>query len=493
MQRIARITQALRAELSDLLGAVLASRPISASPASSNNTTQANSYRHDLLTTLRTFLSLGMVHEAEEIMRTELVQPFVRRTVTRENLVAAKPLPPSPAPNTASSTTTTAGDDQANEPSPTTTTTTVPAPYRIERLPRPTQPPPRDGTNLVPLTTLYNRILEFVERECGTVLDVTERVLDSPSLSPPRSGNDSAAATAAAAVQGEVGGAGGGDKRRRVKKEDEEDGDEAVSRSGATSADSAKEDDGDGGSEIIAGFQVLNNVVVDEIAKAITGELGGVVLAAGRPTVFHQVRSVPTLAFFSFLSLFGCGCPPRATRVAPLRVPSRVSWADHDVNKLSQHYRLTTLFLSRLEALSPTLPRLQALRSHPSMTTLLKRFQLPVYFQLRLKEAVMLIERAFEMGSASGGGAKDATFSSSTSSAGDDGVEGFVMSESEAVWKALERCWDDDVWLVELAGRFWKLTLQVSLFAWWHFLWLAGRRRSRRRRCSSHNHCLRRD
>ena len=108
----------------------------------------------------------------------------------------------------------------------------------------------------------------------------------------------------------------------------------------------------------------------------------------------------------------------------------------------------------------------------------------------------MLIERAFEMGSASGGGAKEATFSSSSSSnsAGDDGEEGFVMSESEAVWKALERCWDDDVWLVELAGRFWKLTLQVSLFAWWHFFfWLAGRRRSRRRRCSSHNHCLRRD
>ena len=328
MQRIARITQALRAELSDLLSAVLASRPISASPASSNNTTQANSYRHDLLTTLRTFLSLGMVHEAEEIMRTELVQPFVRRTVTRENLVAAKPLPPSPAPNAFASSTTAAagdsggGDDEPNEPSPTNaTTTTVPAPYRIERLPLPTQPPPRDGTNLVPLTTLYNRILEFVERECGTVLDVAERVLDSPSLLSPRSGNDSAAATAAAAVQEEVGGAGGGDKRRRVKKEDEEDGDEAVSRLGATSADSAKEDDGDGGSEIIAGFQVLNNVVVDEIAKAITGELGGVVFAAGRPTVFHQVRSVPTLAFFSFLSLFGCGCPPRATRIAP---PARI-------------------------------------------------------------------------------------------------------------------------------------------------------------------------
>ncbi|GAA5967676.1 hypothetical protein JCM8115_006895 [Rhodotorula mucilaginosa] len=412
--RIARITQALRAELSDLLGSVLASRPISASPASSNKNA-ANSYRQELLTTLRTFLSLGMAHEAEEIIRTELVQPFMRRTVTRESLVGAKPLPPSPAPNTASSSTTAAASspagDEADEPTPTTTTAAaVPAPYRIERLRLPTQPPPRDGTNLVPLTTLYNRILEFVERECGIVLDVAERVLDS-----------------------QVGGVGASEKRRRVKKEEEEEDAEAaeeeeaaVLRMGASSAHSLGsgkedqegdgEDGGGGGSDDdrITGFQVLNNVVVDEIAKAITSELGGVVFAAGRPTVFHQ------------------------------------------------HYRLATLFLSRLEALSPTLPRLQALRSHPSVTTLLKRFQLPVYFQLRLKEAVVLIERAFEMGSASGGGAKDATFASSSSAAaGEDVEEGFVMSESEAVWKALERCWDDDVWLVELAGRFWKLTLQI--------------------------------
>ncbi|KAG0653924.1 hypothetical protein C6P46_002065 [Rhodotorula mucilaginosa] len=362
--RIARITQALRAELSDLLGSVLASRPISASPASSNKNA-ANSYRQELLTTLRTFLSLGMAHEAEEIIRTELVQPFMRRTVTRESLVGAKPLPPSPAPNTASSSTTAAASspagDEADEPTPTTTTAAaVPAPYRIERLRLPTQPPPRDGTNLVPLTTLYNRILEFVERECGIVLDVAERVLDS-----------------------QVGGVGASEKRRRVKKEEEEEDAEAaeeeeaaVLRMGASSTHSLGsvkedqegdgEDGGDGGSDDdrITGFQVLNNVVVDEIAKAITSELGGVVFAAGRPTVFHQ--------------------------------------------------------------------------------------------------AVVLIERAFEMGSASGGGAKDATFASSSSAAaGEDVEEGFVMSESEAVWKALERCWDDDVWLVELAGRFWKLALQI--------------------------------
>lgn len=103
-----------------------------------------------------------------------------------------------------------------------------------------------------------------------------------------------------------------------------------------------------------------------------------------------------------------------------------------------------TAFLSRLEALSPTLPRLTSLRAHPSYLSLLKRFQLPVYYQLRLKDAVAAVERAFELGSASGGGG-----------------DGWVMSESEAVWRAVGRCWEDDVWLEELAGRFWRLTLQV--------------------------------
>ena len=237
-----------------------------------------------------------MVHEAEEIVRTELVQPFMRRTVTRENLVGAKPLPSSPAPNAASSSTTAvasspAGDEADELSPPTTAAAAVPAPYRIERLPLPTQPPPRDGTNLVPLTMLYNRILEFVERECGTVLDVAERVLDS-----------------------QVGGVVASEKRRRVKKEEEDteaaEEEAAGLRMGASSTHSLgsvkedREDDGKngdagGGSDddgSIAGFQVLNNVVVDEIAKAITSELGGVVFAAGRPTVFHQVR-------FLFLSV----------------------------------------------------------------------------------------------------------------------------------------------------------------------------------------------
>lgn len=35
------------------------------------------------------------------------------------------------------------------------------------------------------------------------------------------------------------------------------------------------------------------------------------------------------------------------------------------------------------------------------------------------------------------------------------------MSESAVIGKALEKCWSEDVFLAELSGRFWKLTLQV--------------------------------
>lgn len=101
-------------------------------------------------------------------------------------------------------------------------------------------------------------------------------------------------------------------------------------------------------------------------------------------------------------------------------------------------------FVQRFEEWCPTMAHLQYLRSHATNVTFIKRFQLPVYYQLRFKEIATAVERALDVGSASGGG------------------DVFVMSESDAVWRGIKACWSDDVWLEELAGRFWRLTLQVS-------------------------------
>lgn len=37
------------------------------------------------------------------------------------------------------------------------------------------------------------------------------------------------------------------------------------------------------------------------------------------------------------------------------------------------------------------------------------------------------------------------------------------MAASEAIYKAILTCWNPDIYLPDLAGRFWRLTLQVNL------------------------------
>jgi hypothetical protein len=39
---------------------------------------------------------------------------------------------------------------------------------------------------------------------------------------------------------------------------------------------------------------------------------------------------------------------------------------------------------------------------------------------------------------------------------------GWGMAQSAAAWKAVSTCWAKDVYLPELASRFWRLSLQVS-------------------------------
>lgn len=210
------------------------------------------------MTTLRTFLSLDLVKEAEEIIRKELVKPFVARTVTRDAL-SGKPLPPSPLDNSAG----------ASHPTPSVDEAIVPAPYRIELLSLPTSTP-KDGTNLGPLTELYNRLLAFVSNECGILLDVAERVLE---VAPGRTAGSNALV---ATKRGNRGVGPEADLSDSV-------GSLAGSAQGGEATTDAKEAG-------VRGFQVLNRVVVDEMARAVMNELGGVIFAAGRPTVFHQVR-----------------------------------------------------------------------------------------------------------------------------------------------------------------------------------------------------------
>ena len=83
-----------------------------------------------------------------------------------------------------------------------------------------------------------------------------------------------------------------------------------------------------------------------------------------------------------------------------------------------------------------------------------RRWQLPVYFQLQWKDIVTKVEDALESRSLS-------TSVSKGNSEGSNEVE-FMMAQSLAVWKAINRCWSAEVFIPDLAHRFWRLTLQVS-------------------------------
>lgn len=94
-----------------------------------------------------------------------------------------------------------------------------------------------------PLAVLYNKILTFISRDCGLVLDVAERTL---AVQPPALLSNG---TKTIDVE---------DSQRRV------------------------------------GFELLSNVVWDEIANRLMSELGHVIFAAGRPSIFHQVCTAVT-------------------------------------------------------------------------------------------------------------------------------------------------------------------------------------------------------
>ncbi|KAK8853311.1 hypothetical protein IAR55_004015 [Kwoniella newhampshirensis] len=143
-------------------------------------------------------------------------------------------------------------------------------------------------------------------------------------------------------------------------------------------------------------FDLFARVIWPEISETVMERLGGVIFSAGRPDELHK------------------------------------------------HYTTTHAFISLLENLAPSSRSVIAMRASPFYESFERRWQLPVYFQLRWKEIVGGLEAAL------------------TSSATPDDFKGeWALGQSAAVWKALETCWSDEVYIPELAPRFWRLSLQI--------------------------------
>lgn len=60
----------------------------------------------------------------------------------------------------------------------------------------------------------------------------------------------------------------------------------------------------------------------------------------------------------------------------------------------SKHYLTTQDFIAALEFLAPSLHSIESMRSHPIYLAFQRRWQLPVYFQLRWKDIVGKLEDA---------------------------------------------------------------------------------------------------
>ncbi|TKY89860.1 hypothetical protein EX895_001157 [Sporisorium graminicola] len=107
------------------------------------------------------------------------------------------------------------------------------------------------------------------------------------------------------------------------------------------------------------------------------------------------------------------------------------------------NYTLTTTFLQRFLSLAPSPQSRVAMQEHPNWLAFNRRWQLPVYFQMRFREVVTRLEAEFVDGTRKV-----------------KGEEGWMMATG-AVVTAVERVWSEGVHIHELSAREWRVTLQL--------------------------------
>ncbi|KAG6333678.1 hypothetical protein ID866_5408 [Astraeus odoratus] len=300
----------------------------------------------ELTECLRVYDTLGLWRAAEEIIRKNVVQPFVRKTIFHGALeVPSSPVAPStPIPSATSM------SSVVHVPF------TPYTPYMAFPVRRPT-----DGSLSIlfpdesddALAKLYNQVLRFIERNLIRIVDIAERV----SLK-----------TGARVM---------GPDSTPVSTHEELEPLPAQT------------------------FEIVANVVWPEVGEAIMNELGSVIFAAGKPDGF-----------------------------------------------LKRH-TATQSFIRALEFIAPTTQSVQAMRSHPVSTAFNRRWQLPVYFQLRWKEIVSRLEECLSV-----------TAISSSRDPSDSGRSIFLTAQADLVWTSISSCWSADIFIPDLAARLWKLTLQ---------------------------------
>ncbi|XP_076243111.1 conserved oligomeric Golgi complex subunit 2 isoform X3 [Calliopsis andreniformis] len=115
-------------------------------------------------------------------------------------------------------------------------------------------------------------------------------------------------------------------------------------------------------------------------------------------------------------------------------------------------YIATLEFLEKLEAECVTTDSLTALKENAQYKNFLKKWNLPVYFQIRFQEIAGAVERTLTepISPASIRGNLEILIEND-----------FSLYATYVLWNNLQRIWADDVYLYQLFHLFWKFTLQM--------------------------------
>ncbi|GJE92723.1 COG complex component [Phanerochaete sordida] len=355
--RIDRIKSTLSSDLDHLFSSTVLSLTQGRDIARSADTTELDKAKvlNDVADCLRTYDMLGLWQDAEEVLRTDVVRSFVKKTIYPGCLAAPQSpvLPHTPFPPARTSSTT-GGAPPRTPYTPFTAFASKQNPFEASF---DTQPHILDDTD-DPLAALYNTILRFVDRDMKRIMELADKV-GVRSSSRVNMGKVALLGPSAAVLKDAPG-----------------------------------------------GFEIMANVVWSEIGKAIMDELGSTVFAVGKPDEFRK------------------------------------------------HYETTQAFIRSLEYLAPSVEAVSIMRSHPVYIAFERRWQLPVYFQMRWKETVTKLE--------------DSLIVTKLERSSNKVYAPFVTSQAAAVWAAISSIWSAQVFVPELSHRFWRLTLQlISRYRSW--------------------------
>ncbi|CAE6431299.1 unnamed protein product [Rhizoctonia solani] len=376
--RIDRITSTLSRDLDHHLASILRALTDPSTMPSAASAERAR-LTSELVECFKIYDALKMWREVEDVIRRELVRPFIKKTIHPASLTApqspilprtpfAHPPPTSLLPHTPFTPFAPLATAAASSFSPNVhPEILIPEPDLGDTS---VSSNDKNGSGIADevgggdaLVGLYNKILRFVQRDVMGIVRVAESVSGKS-----RRG--------AGHVFGGMSPGGLG-----------------ISPGGlppSSSIGASPIGPGLGGTDPAATenperIEIIANVVWAELARALMDELGSTIFAVGRPGEFRQ------------------------------------------------NYTTTQHLISALEALAPR-ASVPVLRAHPLTTTFSRRWQLPVYFQLRWKDIIAKCE-----------GEK----------------QDFATPQANAIYTAIKSCWSTQVYVPELGHRFWRLTLQL--------------------------------